>query len=189
MKPLSFHPLAAAALFSVTLGACATVPLQSEAIAPIPVPGSVAEYTLKGPNASLASAARYVTLDIGPDMARSCGLARTHFEFDSSEPLPQDRLELKGIAECLNRPELAQQPVELVGRADAKGRAEYNLDLGRKRAGRVREILMEQGVTAARITVTSRGAADVSATGDGVYEEGFDRRVDINILGTTHAPR
>lgn len=189
MKPLSLHALAAATLFSAAISGCASVPGQTEAIAPIPVPGSVGEYQLKTPDASLESVARYVTLDVGPDVARSCGLARTHFEFDSVEPLPQDRLELKGIAECLNRPELAQQPVELVGRADAKGRAEYNLELGRKRAGRVKDILLEQGVAAARISVTSRGSADVSATGNGAYEEGFDRRVDINLLGTTHAPR
>ena len=61
MKPFTLHLLAPAALFCVALSGCASVPVQSEAIAPIPVPGSVGEYTLKGSNASLESVARYVT--------------------------------------------------------------------------------------------------------------------------------
>lgn len=177
------------------LGCAPSMLNQADTGPEIPVSKSVkefnlqGEYRLNGPSSSLPSEVRVIKLELGPDMAATCGLTRTHFDFDSAEPLPQDRVELSEIAACLNRPAQAPLSVELLGRADAKGRAAYNLELGRRRAERVRELLIAAGVAASRLTVSSRGAIDAPGAPGGLYEEGFDRRVDILLKGVVHAPR
>jgi len=190
MNAQNHTALAICFVLGAILTGCATTHLpQTDDTTPIPAAQSVKEYTLVGPDASRPSMVRVIELEVGPDMAQQCGLTRTHFEFDSAEPLPQDRLALKDIAACLNRPEIEKLSVELVGRADAKGRSDYNMNLGQRRADRVKEILVAEGVAVARLTTTSRGSSDAKAKGEGLYAEGFDRRVDINLVGIAHAPR
>jgi len=188
--------LSALALGGILAVGCFPAALRQEDTTPeIPVTKSIKEFNLQGeyrldqPNASLPSAVRVITLDVGPDMAQTCGLTRTHFDFDSVEPLPQDRLELKEIAACLNRPANLTLAVELVGRTDAKGRVTYNVELGKRRAERVREVLITEGVAARRLSASSRGSAEALAASNGLFEEGFDRRVDIMLQGVSHAPR
>lgn len=159
----------------------------------LPKPGSGQEYspTATWPKGEPPGPTRYIRLHLGEDVAKSCGVARAHFEFDAAEPLAQDRSEIKAIAECLNTPALKDMPIEVVGRADTKGKTEYNQELGMKRAEHVKGLLVTDGVAAARITTASRGEEDAvgdekASTG---YSEGFDRRVDIMVKGTAHAPQ
>lgn len=194
MKPLHSASLV---LLAVLAAACITrPPVQADVARPeLPVSETIKEFNFNGeyryktPNASPEAAVRVIAIQVGPDMAETCGLARTHFDLDAVEPLPQDRLELKEIAACLNRPAIAGHAIALVGRADAKGRAAYNLELGRRRAERVRDVLVAEGVAPSRISVTSRGSAEAQGSADGPFDEGYDRRVDILIEGVTHAPR
>jgi peptidoglycan-associated lipoprotein len=182
-------------LASLATSCLTTAPVQTDARPEVPVQQTLkefnfnGEYRYKAPDSSLPSAERVIAIQVGPDMAATCGLVRTHFDFDSAEPMPQDKLEIKEIAACLNRPAIAGMSVELVGRADLKGRAGYNVDLGRRRAVRVMELLVAEGVAPARLTVTSRGSTEARGDANGDYDPSYDRRVDIVLQGVTHAPR
>jgi peptidoglycan-associated lipoprotein len=130
---------------------------------------------------------RYIHLTLGDDMAKDCGLVQTHFEFDSAEPLPEDKLTLQRLAACLDRPAYADVQVSLVGRADRRGTAGYNEVLAQKRADRVKKLLTDYGMNGARIRTSSTG--DRAAVGGKFLEfsYGFDRRVDAK-EDVSHAP-
>jgi len=177
-------------IFLCTLVAACAAPLpptQSSHGPGLPDPGTDEQYQVEFPEHG-RGAVRYIHLTLGEDIARDCGLMRTHFEFDSAEPLPQDRLALRGLAECLDRPSFGDVQISLVGRADGRGNPAYNRKLGLRRAERVKSLLVTAGLSAARIRTSSRGAD--SAVGDDVqYSYGYDRRVDAAMVGETHAPR
>lgn len=168
---------------------CAPVvgPTQSATAARLPDPGADGQYKVDFPDQGRGSA-RYIGIDIGPDVAESCRLPKTHFEFDSSEPLPEDRFQLKALADCL-RPTLVDGvSISLYGRADPRGTAAYNQRLAERRAIRVKQLLVEMGIPEDRIVTRSTG--DLNAVGNQpMYSYGFDRRVDVVLIGLVHAPQ
>jgi OOP family OmpA-OmpF porin len=81
--------------------------------------------------------------------------------------------------------------LSIVGRADSRGRSAYNADLGLRRAEAVKELLVGAGVSESRIAISSLGAGG-AVGGDrdqDAYSHGYDRRVDVVLLGVVHAPR
>jgi OOP family OmpA-OmpF porin len=176
-------------ILGTLLAACAApmAPTQSAHGPKMPDPGADKQYTVEFPDPG-HGVARYIGITIGDDVAKQCGLVQTHFEFDSAEPVPQDKVVLKGLAECLNQPKFTDVTLALVGRADGRGTVAYNNALGLKRAGRVKDLLMEAGMSADRIKTSSRG--DRGAIGDDMAVSfGYDRRVDAVEVGVVHAPR
>ena len=167
---------------------CAPEPAQSARTQPLPDPGADQEYEVKFPEAG-GGATRYIRLALGDDLSKDCGLLRAHFSFDSADPLPQDKIALKDVSECLNRPDLQSADIEIIGRADSRGSSAYNLDLGRKRAEAVKGLLIEAGVAKERIVTSSTGAAEAVGEDKGKYSYGYDRRVDVLISSTAHRPR
>lgn len=170
------------------LTACAAPerPLQSGRGPVLPDPGPDREYKVQFPEPG-PGATRYIRLTLADDMTKGCGLVRTHFEFDSAEAIPQDKLELKSLAECLDRPEYKALKVSLIGRADNRGDTAYNQRLGLQRAENVKKILVDAGLAPARIMTSSRGAT--GAVGDNAtFSYGYDRRVDVVELGLVRAP-
>lgn len=171
------------------VAACSTplTPKQSLLGPTLPDPGTDKQYQVQFPEHE-TGAARHIHIKLGEDIARDCGLVRTHFEFDSAEPLPQDRIALQSLADCLDQRRFGNVQISLVGRADGRGNTAYNTGLGLRRADRVKSLLVTAGISAHRIHTSSRGAA--GAVGDDVeYSFGYDRRVDASIVGETHAPR
>jgi OOP family OmpA-OmpF porin len=176
------------ALFSL-MTACSTpmAPVQSASGPKMPDPGADKEYKVEFPDPG-RGVARYIGIDIGADIAKQCGLVQTHFEFDSAEPVPQDKIVLKAFAECLNQPKFTDITLALVGRADGRGTVAYNNALGLRRANSVKTLLVESGMAADRIQTSSRG--DRGAIGnDMAVSFGYDRRVDAVEVGVVHAPR
>lgn len=153
----------------------------------LPAPDANNEYHVTFPDLG-RGAARYIGLTLGDDLASTCGLMRAHFEFDSSSLLPVDELAMKSIAECLNRSEIRDKDLAIIGRADARGNAGYNVALGQKRAEAVRDALIGAGVSPSRLQVTTRGAADARGD-DKLFSYGYDRRVDMVLIGVAHKPR
>jgi len=80
--------------------------------------------------------------------------------------------------------EIRKRPVPdvlLIGHTDTVGSNESNDILSRQRADKVREILVNAGISADRIEVTGRGKRDLLVpTGDNV-EEPRNRGVEINV--------
>jgi peptidoglycan-associated lipoprotein len=108
----------------------------------------------------------------------ACGdLPRAHFAFDSAKIQPDASAALTALASCFSTGPLAGKGMRLVGHADPRGEAEYNLALGQRRAGSVAAFEEEHGVGVSHLTATSRGAFDAT----GLDEEGWarDRRVDV----------
>lgn len=147
--------------------ACATPlpPTQSAAGPRLPDAGPTQQYHVAFPEEE-AGATRYIHLTLGEDLAADCGLVRTHFEFDSSEPLAQDALALRGLAQCLDRPKYNGVQLSLVGRANRRGAPAYNEGLALRRAVRVKTLRVNAGMAADRISTASRG--DRGAVGDDV---------------------
>jgi len=176
-------------LFAALTAACATPapPVQTESTR-LPDPGPDQEYKVEFPDLGHGMA-RYIVLTLGDDLAGTCGAIHAHFDFDSDAPLPQDRLVLKSAAECLNRPELKGHDILVVGRTDDRGTAEYNQALGLRRADRVKQALVDAGVAASRIRTTSSGKSQAKGGDERRFSYGYDRRVEIGLLGMTHAPR
>jgi hypothetical protein len=102
--------------------------------------------------------------------------------------LPQDKLELKALSECLADPSRKDLGLLLVGSADRRGSEAYNQELSERRAERVKELLVNAGISTSRIAIASRG--ERGAVGDDrLYSYGYDRRVDVLVHGVKHAPR
>ena len=83
------------------------------------------------------------------------GLEDVFFAFDSWRIRDQAKLALSGDAEWLNsNPE---RSITIAGHCDERGTQAYNLVLGEKRARVVKNYLVELGVNAARLSITSYG--------------------------------
>jgi outer membrane protein OmpA-like peptidoglycan-associated protein len=189
MNAMKSSVYAAGFALCAAMAGCATPlpPTQSGRGPTLPDPGADKEYQVKFPDPGHGMA-RYIPITIGEDIARECGLVQTHFELDSAEPLPQDQLVLQALAACLNRPSFSDIRLSLIGRADRHGDAGYNLALGQRRAKRVKELLVAAGMSAERISTSSRG--DIGAVGGDTlqFSYGYDRRVDA-VTDAVHAPR
>jgi peptidoglycan-associated lipoprotein len=101
------------------------------------------------------------------------------FDFDSTQLSSSDRDVLSQVATCLTTGPLKGRAIQLIGRADPRGEAEYNMSLGGSRATSVMKYLAGLGVAQAKMSETSRGELDAT----GKDEEGWrkDRRVDIGL--------
>jgi len=119
------------------------------------------------------------------DLRHVCGIEDTgvapKFDFDSSLLSTTDRSDLDQLATCMTSGPLAGKNVELVGRADPRGEAEYNMNLGATRASAVKVYLAKLGIAGTRLDTTSRGSLD--ATGHDEASWAVDRRVDLRLAG------
>jgi OmpA-OmpF porin, OOP family len=176
-------------LFALAAGCASLEPGQSSRGPKMPDPGTDREYQVNFPDPG-HSPARYIGIAIDEDLSKSCGLMRTYFAFDSDKLTGQDQATLRTVAECLDRPELKGSQLSIVGRADARGGAGYNADLGRRRAESVRDLLIGAGIAENRIGIASQGATGAVGTDEPSdrYSYGYDRRVDVVLVGVSHAP-
>lgn len=119
------------------------------------------------------------------DLRHVCGIADTgaapKFDFDSAVLDTTDRSELDQLATCMTTGPLKGKNIALVGRADPRGEAEYNMNLGATRANAVQHYLAQLGVANDRLNSTSRGALD--AQGHDEASWAADRRVDLELAG------
>ena len=117
--------------------------------------------------------------EIDPKLAQACQMApdRVFFDFDSANLTDEANQKLKEVVDCVNSPELKDQKLVLVGRADPVGSEEYNQKLGKSRAESVHEFLVAQGLDGSRLETESRGEGGaVAEDGQRVPDE---RRVTI----------
>jgi peptidoglycan-associated lipoprotein len=123
---------------------------------------------------------------VDEDIARACNLQVSNLEsapkfgFDKSELAEADRNVLGKIAECFTTGPLKGRSLQLIGRADTRGEAQYNLALGANRASNVGDYLARLGLAKDRLDLTSRGELDAV----GIDEAGWqtDRRVDLLLV-------
>lgn len=101
------------------------------------------------------------------------------FRFESDEPTEQSRAI---VVEILQAVRALQAPdVLVVGHTDTTGTPAANVELGLKRATMVRTLLLEAGLAASVIEITSHGEADLLvSTADDALEP-RNRRVEIAV--------
>lgn len=145
-----------------------------------PSPGTTPAPPSKSPIAATAPASPQ--LGVSDELAKQCHLQLApanapNFNYDRFVLLPEDRAVLERLATCITTGPLKGRSVQLVGRADPRGTAEYNLGLGDRRAHTVSSFLERLGVGRAQLATATRG--DLDATGSDESSWQRDRRVDI----------
>jgi peptidoglycan-associated lipoprotein len=121
---------------------------------------------------------------LGKDIKSNCSIDDSdrapRFDFDSTDLSSNDREILHQLATCLTTGALKGRSISLVGRADPRGEAESNMNLGASRATAVKAYLTKLGVAKSELRDTSRGALDAKGRDEDSWR--LDRRVDI-VLG------
>ena len=82
-------------------------------------------------------------------------LRDVHFPYNSSSILPQDAVVLQNISEFMSR--FPSVILQIQGYCDERGTEEYNMALGSRRAGAVRQFLADLGVDPNRLYTISFG--------------------------------
>jgi peptidoglycan-associated lipoprotein len=77
------------------------------------------------------------------------------FDYDKAEIRPESRAALQKNADFMKK--WASVVVSVEGHCDVRGSSEYNLALGSRRAGAVKDYMVGLGVAANRVTVLSKG--------------------------------
>jgi peptidoglycan-associated lipoprotein len=123
-------------------------------------------------------------INVSEDIRRACDIDDSDrapkFDFDSTQLAGNDRDVLAQVGRCFTTGPLKGRKLGLTGRADPRGEAEYNMNLGEARATSVRSYLANLGVQEARMSETSRGALDATGHDEATWRK--DRRVDLSLL-------
>jgi len=122
---------------------------------------------------------RNAEIVISDEILKACGIsqARAKFAFDSSRIEQGDHPVLDELASCFTTGKLSGRSMNLVGHADPRGEAEYNLVLGGKRADNVKHYLTKRGLGEQQAETTSRGELDANGVDDATWSN--DRRVQV----------
>jgi peptidoglycan-associated lipoprotein len=142
-------------------------------------PPSSAEATRSA--ASVPNTPTAANVTIADDIRRACRIpdAEAYFTFDSSAVTTKSKSPLDAVATCVIRGPLSGKSLRLIGHADPRGAADYNMTLGQARADAVAAFLSAKGVDRAHTSTTSRGALDAVGTNEATWAA--DRRVDITL--------
>ncbi len=95
-------------------------------------------------------------------VARPALSLQIQFDFNSSTIRPESQQALVNLALALQSEQLLASPFAVEGHTDAKGSAEYNLRLSAQRAQAVKAFLAQQGVDAARLSASGKGATQLA---------------------------
>ena len=123
------------------------------------------------------------SIAVSPDVLAQCKLnldsidKAPKFGFDQTELEPDDLAVLKQIGDCFASGPMKGMGLLLRGRADPRGTAAYNQELGQKRAERVAAYLEGLGVDKSQIETESRGKQEAAGHDEATWRT--DRRVDI----------
>ncbi|MDR1545618.1 MAG: OmpA family protein [Deltaproteobacteria bacterium] len=113
---------------------------------------------------------------------RGCWIAAysQFFDFDKAEVKSAFHPRLKYAAEIMiKNPQIGV--VTVAGHTDAKGTDAYNLELGRKRAEAVKELLVKFGAPADKLKVESFGKTKPVAPNDTAENRAKNRRVEFHV--------
>ena len=157
---------AAISLAACALAACASAPPAASPapLARAPVAALTAAPTAPAPSSASSAVAAEVEARAAREAARRASEADAdratlaavlYFEYDRDELRAETTNELEQLADVLRRrPQLA---IRLNGHADERGSDEYNLALGQRRGAVAKRWLVDHGIDANRVAITSFG--------------------------------
>jgi len=115
--------------------------------------------------------------DAPPPMTKIESLSGPHFAYNRASLTPEGREKVRGVAETLNR--YPDRGIEVSGYTDSSGDDARNQRLSERRAEAVKQILVDSGVSASRITTAGYGAANPVASNATAEGRAQNRRVEI----------
>jgi outer membrane protein OmpA-like peptidoglycan-associated protein len=105
---------------------------------------------------------------------------RIHFPTNSSVILRDSHGLMRRLAKLiLDHPEYVH--VEILGRADPRGSASFNLKLSQARADSVRDFLIKEGIEPGRLTAVGLGETSPVVTDEDDYALYLERRVEFKV--------
>jgi outer membrane protein OmpA-like peptidoglycan-associated protein len=121
-------------------------------------------------------------INISDEIKRLCGItdAEAYFAFDSSALQGTDIPPLDKVATCFMTGPLAGKTLQLIGRADIVGEAQYNYELSGRRAGAVQNY-MNAKMDPKRIETSPQGSNGATAQANDPAGMAKDRRVDVQV--------
>jgi len=120
-----------------------------------------------------------VALD--PELAKLCDMPTAYFAFDSAHLSAESKTALSSLADCFTTGKAKGKTMSVIGHADPRGEAEYNLALGQRRAGAVAQHVIAAGLTEDRVESSSRGELEARGIDEASWAK--DRRVMIGLAG------
>ncbi len=130
---------------------------------------------------NIASTADSLLIALQPAKAGSKIVLRNlFFAFNSAEIEAQSNKEIAYLVDFMRQnPKIR---IEITGHTDNVGTENYNLQLSQARANALRQLLIERGVSANRMTAQGKGSTDPIATNDTDEGRQTNRRVEIEIV-------
>jgi len=104
------------------------------------------------------------------------------FDTDSSALRSESRSTLRQLAD--NVRQYPDEILEVEGHTDSTGTTDYNLGLSDRRAGAVRDYVVDQGIPSSRVTARGYGESRPKASNDTPEGRQMNRRVEIHIRAT-----
>ena len=150
---------------------------------------SSAVVTAEAPDAGAND--RETTVQISKTMRDRCTLPEDAqgapgFDFDQSTLHARGKNVLDDVAVCLISGPLKGEVVTIIGRADARGTADYNQSLSQGRAAAARNYLVQKGVPADHLKLMARGEQGAQGSDEGGFA--LDRRVDLELGNLENSP-
>ena len=162
----------------IPLTACSNPP---PPVAPVPPPAP-APVAAPAPPAAKAADPGPTEIYVADSIRKACGIAdaEAHFAYDSAKLRTGDSPVIQKLAQCFTSGPLKGRSMSLVGHADPRGEAEYNLALGGHRADSVKSAMISAQLDESKIITTSRGELDAAGTDEPGWQK--DRRVDVQLV-------
>lgn len=101
------------------------------------------------------------------------------FDTDSAQVNPGLLSEIDRIADIMIQ--YPETRIRVEGHTDSRGSEEYNMELSRRRADAVKDLLVKRGVNPVRITIVPLGESLPRATNDTPAGRMLNRRVEIKV--------
>ncbi len=106
---------------------------------------------------------------------------RVLFANDSDEVSPVFRRQIREMSAFLT--EYPSTSIELQGYASKTGNAEHNLDLSKRRANNVRNMLIEYGISHTRVNIVGFGDNNLPNDGTDEVSHALNRKVVASVVG------
>ncbi|MDD9950788.1 MAG: OmpA family protein [Zetaproteobacteria bacterium] len=115
--------------------------------------------------------------DAGLDSAAQA--TTIYFAFDSHVVTMEGQSVLEAMAAQLKS---SGASIQIEGHCDMRGSIEYNLALGQRRADAVKDVLVQLGVDAAKVSTISYGKEKPAMSGDSEEAHAKNRRAEFNLI-------
>ncbi len=113
------------------------------------------------------------------DSGKAMGLKTVNFPYDSFALNAEGKAAVQANAQILK--DKATAKVQIEGHCDIRGGIQYNLALGEKRANAVKNLLVEMGISADRITTISYGKERLLDQGTSDEAHAKNRRANFAV--------